>query len=281
MNKTSLKHLTTSFAALVMTVSAHAVGFTNTFDAGPLDPFYTQDCAWSPGPIGWAGAGAMRHTGTNGGWNLGGTGIKIIFNETEKTAIRAAIATGQAHVSFDVLIDGTSFNDNETFYQIQVAANSAAGNWKQHDKITGDAWQNGAPTWPKNTDLRVTHFDTNAAAMGWTDATGVWFELYLGANSAQTSPVNFWIDNLAVSDGGSVVASQILITASSRSGGAMNISGTGSPDGAAWRCLSTTVAPAPMVNWTEVGSGTLSGGTFSLSVPVSEDTARYYRMVTP
>lgn len=275
MNKKTINLLATAFAALAITASTHAAGFTNTFDAGPLDPTYLQDCAWSAGPIGWAGAGAMRNTATNGGFLLGATGIKITFNETEKTAIREAIATGQGQISFDLLFDGTSFNANAQWYQAQIAGNSATGGWKQQEKLV-DWWQNAGQS-----DLRVQHVVTNLSDIGWTDATGVWYELYMGANSDAANPINFWVDNLAVSTGGAVVTSQIVITAYSRSGGNMNISGTGSPAGVAWRCLSSANVTAAIGSWTQVGSGTLSGGTFSLSVTVPEDTARYYRMVTP
>ena len=106
--------------------------------------------------------------------------------------MQAIAAGGNGRVSFDYLVDGTSFNANAQWYQFNLAGNSDGLGWTQREKLV-DAWQNAGQS-----DLRVQHLDLSFAQVGWT-TTATWFQLNFGANSDAANPIHYSIDNLKIS----------------------------------------------------------------------------------
>jgi autotransporter-associated beta strand protein len=65
------------------------------------------------------------------------------------------------------------------------------------------------------------------------------------------------------------------------SDGNFQLSGTG-PDGAAYRVLATTNVILPLLDWTEIGNGSFSGGGFSFTdLNATNYPGRFYRVITP
>jgi autotransporter-associated beta strand protein len=85
-------------------------------------------------------------------------------------------------------------------------------------------------------------------------------------------------------DGTLRVVTGIFVQSASVSGGLFQLTGSNAAtvDGQDYRVLSTTNLSLPLTNWTEVGSGTLSGSPFTF---VDTNTAQYpnrfYILVTP
>ena len=99
-----------------------------------------------------------------------------------------------AHLSFDVMVDGTSFPPGVgTWYQLNVVGNSdGAAGWTQirqpfhHPR----EWHNADdPT------LLTMHIDLAFSQLGWQPGD-TWFQFWTGANSDAAAPVNFFLDNL-------------------------------------------------------------------------------------
>jgi hypothetical protein len=157
-----------------------------------------QNFTWSAaGPAGWSGGAALQATPAVGGWTLGGSFNfmnEFNFASGAQPVMQALSASGNGRISFDVIVDGSSFNPGvANWYNINIAGNSAGANgWTQVDSVTGAAWHNA----DDNTTYS-THVDLSFAQTGWAnpeDATG-WFQIYFGANSAGDFPVKFYIDN--------------------------------------------------------------------------------------
>lgn len=185
----------TAGALLVVSTNAYA-DFTLTFDTGPLSSEWSGSAAWSAGPAGWSGApGSVRSAVTAGEWQWGPV-INFDWASGHQPDMQAIAATGNGRVSFDYLVDGTSFNGNAQWYQFNLAGNSdgpkPANGWTQLAGLV-DAWQNAGQS-----DLRVQHIDLSFAQLGWT-TTATWFQLNFGANSDAGNPVQYSIDNLRVS----------------------------------------------------------------------------------
>jgi hypothetical protein len=190
MKTNSIKSLLAAVAALAVSTSAYA-DFNITFDSRPLSSEWSGPATWSAGPTGWAGApGSMQSTPTAGGWQLGTT-INFDWASGHQPDMQTIAAGGNGHVSFDFLVDGTSFNANAQWYQFNIAGNSDGGGWKQL-ALLGPSQNAG------ESDLRVTHFDFTFAQLGWTP-TATWFQLNFGANSDNGNPIQYYIDNLQVS----------------------------------------------------------------------------------
>jgi hypothetical protein len=184
-------------AAFGLVASASAQPLVFTFDSSAQN---FQNFSWSStGPAGWSGGAAIQSPAINGGWTLGGSYNyyhEFDWASGEQPIMQTLAASGLGHLSFDLILDGTSF-PNDTggvWYSIEIAGNSAGANgWTQIEKLTGDAWHNQG-----DTTLYSYHCDYTFAQLGWADpedATG-WFQLYFGSNSDSAHPVNFYIDDV-------------------------------------------------------------------------------------
>jgi len=180
-------------AALAFVASAQAQ-LSYTFDTDVQG--FAGAVAWSPGPAGWAGGGVIQQTGTTGGWTMGSGGgpwKSFPWETGEQTNMQAMAASGAGHVSFDAIVDGTSFPAGAgVWFSINGAGNSdGTAGWTQKEHLV-DGWQN-----PDESDLRSWHIDLSFADLGWQPGDS-WFQLYLGSNSDGAYPVHYYIDNLVI-----------------------------------------------------------------------------------
>jgi PEP-CTERM motif len=156
-----------------------------------------QNFGWSAsGPAGWSGGASIQAQPAVGGWTLGGTfNFMNEFSGANQLTMQSLSSSGNGQLSFDVLLDGTSFTPGvANWYSINIAGNSAGANgWTQVEKVSGDAWHNA-----DDNNLVSTHVVLSFAQLGWNDpddATG-WFQIFFGANSADDFPIKFYIDNV-------------------------------------------------------------------------------------
>jgi len=161
-----------------------------TFDSGPAPASWTG-VAWSSGPVGWAGGGALQATSTTSGWQNWNVTQNYAWQDNSQQTLQAMAVAGNARLSFDILVDGSSFTPGVSdWYNVSFAANSNAGGWTQFDNILGAGpWHDSA-----DNSLYVTHIDMSFAQLGWT-STATWFQLNFAGNSG-ASPVDYYIDNL-------------------------------------------------------------------------------------
>jgi len=194
MTRMNMKKVVTALSAAVA-MSANAQ-LSYTFDS---DAQGFQNFSWSAtGPAGWSGGAALQATPAVGGWTLGGSFNfmnEFSFASGAQPIMQALSAGGNARLSFDLIVDGSSFTPGvANWYNINIAGNSAGANgWTQVEKVSGDGWHNA-----DDNTLYATHADYSFSQLGWAnpeDATG-WFQLYFGANSAADFPVKFYIDNV-------------------------------------------------------------------------------------
>lgn len=183
-------------ATLVLAGAAARADLTYQFNA---DAEGFQNVSWqAANPVGWAGLpGALKQTHTAGGWQMqmtkefswgpgGGS-------DNQQTAMQAlANAGADAHLKFDVMVDGASFPPaTGVWYQFNVVGHSdGAAGWTQVEKLV-DSWQN-----PDQSDLRTWQLDMSFSQLGWAPGD-TWFQFYTGVNSDPANPVNFYIDNVA------------------------------------------------------------------------------------
>jgi hypothetical protein len=188
-----------ALALAVMSALAANAQLNYTFNS---DAQGFQNFTWSAaGPAGWAGGSALQAMPGAGGWTLGGSFNfmkEFDFASGAQPVMQALSAGGNGRLSFDLIVDGSSFNAGvANWYNINIAGNSAGANgWTQIDKISGDAWHNA-----DDNALYSTHVDYSFSQLGWSnpeDATG-WFQIFFGANSAGDFPIKFYIDNVIVS----------------------------------------------------------------------------------
>jgi PEP-CTERM motif len=199
------KTLLAAVAAVGLVASASAQPISHTFDT---DAQGWQNMTWTAGPAGWSGGAAIQAPATVGGWTLGGSFNYYhefsYANNNEQVKMQAIAATGLGHVSFDIIMDGTSFPNNVgTWYQLNVAGNSAGANGWTQVGLAAPGWRDAG-----DTSLVSLHYDLTFAQLGWADAednTG-WFQLYVGANSDADKPVDFYLDNVYVIPEPSVLA---------------------------------------------------------------------------
>ena len=180
---------------LVTSVGAQSVSFT--FDSNAQN---FLNFSWSStGPAGSPGGACLQAPATVGGWTLGGSYNyyhEFDWVSGQQPVMQSIVASGLGRVSFDLMVDGTSFTPGVSgWYNMEVAGNSAgAHGWTQ----VGDIF--GAGPWHNADDatLYMTHVDLSFAQVGWADpedATG-WFQLYFGGNSDASFPVKFYVDNV-------------------------------------------------------------------------------------
>lgn len=188
---TLLKSLLAAGVVIALTPSAQA-DFTLNFDTDLAG--FTGPAVWTAGPAGWSGGAAVQANFTVPGWN---TEITKNFDwaSGEQTDMQQILATGNGLVSFDVLIDGSSFTPGVSdWFGLRVAGNSENG-WTQSDlslaNLSG-GWHDA-----NDTALYAAHYDMTFAQLGWVAGTSTWFQINFGANSG-ASPCNFYVDNIAV-----------------------------------------------------------------------------------
>lgn len=190
-------HLVTAVIA-VLALSASTYGqLSYTFDN---DAEGFQNVAWSPAdPGGWADTPTVMQTHTAGGWQMmmtkefswgpGGG------NENQQLEMQRLANLGNARISFDAMVDGTSFPAGvATWFQLYVVGNSSgSAGWTQLDNIfTVSGWHNADdPT------LLTMHFDYSFSQLGWQPGD-TWFQFWTGANSDAAAPVNFYLDNVVL-----------------------------------------------------------------------------------
>ncbi len=186
---TLLKYLFAAGAIAALIPSARA-DFSLNFDTDASG--FTGPAVWSAGPAGWSGGAALKANFAAPGWNTEFT-KNFDWASGEQTDMQQILATGNGHVSFDVLIDNSSFTPGVSdWFGIRVAGNSEKG-WTQSDlSLTSGGWHNAG-----DTTLYATHIDMTFAQLGWVAGTSTWFQINFGANSG-ASPCNFYVDNLAV-----------------------------------------------------------------------------------
>ena len=190
----SLKHLFAIGAALAVTSCAYA-DFTITFDTPTQSTEWSGSGAqWTNGPVGWAGGGGIQTTNNNGGWTGSGT-ITINFSYSSgHQPDMWSMDPNNAHVSFDIIVDGTSFNANAQWWQIFGSGNSSPNGWTQL-QFLGDPYHNAG-----DNAVYVRHVDVTFAQLGWTAATAAalsYYQLNLWANSDGANPIKFYVDNVS------------------------------------------------------------------------------------
>ena len=192
----SLKPLFAIGAALAVTSCAYA-DFNISFDTATQSTEWSGgSCAWSAGPAGWAGAGCIQATGTSGNWQGSGViTVNFSYNSGHQPEMWTLDAT-KAHVSFDIIVDGTSFNlNNAGYWQIWCSGNSNPNGWTQSQAVAPPNQAVG------DASLRTYHVDKTFAELGWTAATATgqsYYQLNLWANSDGANPINFYVDNISV-----------------------------------------------------------------------------------
>lgn len=173
-------------AALLYTFDADAEGF---------DPL---NVTWqATAPAGWAGGATVMQNHTAGGWQMlltkefsWGAGGGSANQQLE---MQALANLGNAHLAFDVMVDGTSFPPGvANWYQFNVVGNSdGAAAWTQVENLfTAASWHNA-----DDPSLVSMHLDLSFTQLGW-EPGDTWFQFYTGANSDGAFPVNFYIDNV-------------------------------------------------------------------------------------
>ena len=194
MKTNSVKRLLSAAAALAVTTCAYA-DFDDTFDSAASSTEASGGMVWSAGPSGWSGAGCLQDNNTSGGWG-GGNAIILNFSYSSghQPNIWAMDATA-GRVSFDVVVDSTSFNANPSgqWWQIFLAGNSNPNGWTQSTVV--DTWRDAS-----NTSLEIHHVDLPFSALGFVPASATGFSYYqmnLWANSDGANPINFYIDNVS------------------------------------------------------------------------------------
>jgi hypothetical protein len=180
------------------------VGFTSAANADLAYTFNSdvegfQNVAWrATAPAGWSGVPAVQQTHTAGGWQMlltkefaWGAGGGNANQQLEMQAL--ANQGANAHLSFDVMVDGTSFPAGVAgWYNFNVIGNSdGTTGWTQKENLfTASGWHNADDA------TRITmHIDQPFSFFGW-EPGDTWFQLHTGANSDGAFPVNFYLDNL-------------------------------------------------------------------------------------
>ena len=197
---TEMKTLKTLFsitAALSLGAAAQAdLLYTFDADAAPIN-----GAGFNGGTFAWNSAyQAVQYTGTAGGWTMGGAGPKFEFGWPEQVTMQGLANGGLGRISFDLIVSATqTFNvggwQDWNWYQLHFAGNSDGTQGWTQDPPSG---ANPVNTNYHPTDPDLTwHFDFSFAQMGWQPGD-TWFQVFFGANSDSTKPVQFLIDNIRI-----------------------------------------------------------------------------------
>jgi hypothetical protein len=190
----SFNSLLVAIAALAVSTHARA-DLLYTFDTD-AEGFVAWD--WTAGPVGWTGGGAIRSTSTAAGWWLPDPGKEFSWTPgggvaVQQLEMQALANSGLGRLSFDVLIDGTSFPavpGGGVWYNVNLVTHSdGAAGWTQHENVIGSDWHNDG-----DNALYTYHIDQSFSWAGW-DPGDTWFKFNPGKND-NPGPFNYWIDNL-------------------------------------------------------------------------------------
>lgn len=182
-------------ALLILGAVSTSYALVYTFDAD-VEGF--QNVSWqAAAPAGWAGIPTVQQTHTAGDWQMmltkefsweAGGG-----SANQQLAMQAMANSPAARISFDVMVDGTSFPAGAgVWYQLNLVGNSDGTNqWTQIDQVVS-SWHNADdPT------LFTWHVDLAFTDLGW-EPGDTWFQLWTGTNSDAAYPVNFYMDNFVL-----------------------------------------------------------------------------------
>jgi autotransporter-associated beta strand protein len=206
----------------------------------------------------------------NFGATLGGTGI--ISSPVEILAqgtLSPGASIGTLTVSNNLSLDAGSTNVFEV-----------NGDTLAHDMVTGVT----SLTYGGNLVISLSGSGTalvNGAALKLFDA-----QSYTGSFDTITPAIpsagHTWNTETLATDGtlriGPLPPNITSITAAG--GGNWQLSGTGE-EGFGYRVLAATNLTLPLGSWWVLGSGTISGGTYSFTDTTATNEQRFYRVVTP
>ncbi len=174
----------------VVSATSARADFNITFDTSPLSSEWSGAAAWSAGPVGWAGGGALQTTHTTAGWQGWATTINFDWGSGHQPDMINIANAGNGRLAFDILVDSSSFAPGVSdWYQVSMAANSGGG-WTQLNNLA-EGWHD-----MNDNNLYVTHVDKSFADLNWGPGTG-WFQLNFAANSG-ASPLRYYLDNVQV-----------------------------------------------------------------------------------
>lgn len=189
--------LTVSMFGLAACVQGAELLYTFDTSADPV-----SGAGFNGGTFAWNSTyKAVQYTGTAGGWTMGGAGPKFEFGWPAQQTMQSIASNGLGRVSFDLTLStGSSFNSggwtNGDWFQLHFAGNSGgATGWTQDpapygpNPVTG-SFNSADPD-------KTYHFDLPFSAMGW-EPGDQWFQLFFGANSDASKPVQFLVDNIHV-----------------------------------------------------------------------------------
>jgi hypothetical protein len=190
------KILVTTAAMVGIGVSANAASLLYTFDTSASG---SDGGGFNAGTFAWnSSLQAVQATDTGGGWTMGsGGGPQFEFAWPSQSTVQAIAIAGDGRLSFDFSVDPNSFVGTWTdwdYFQLHFAGNSNGGGWTQDagggNPVDTNYHPGTSGSW---------HFDESFAQMGWTPSA-TYFQLAVGANSATGHSVQFYIDNISVSE---------------------------------------------------------------------------------
>ena len=189
------KYLLIAAVAVGMNTGAHA-DLLYTFDTGSSAG---DGAGFNGGTFAWSSLYQnVQHTGTAGGWNMGGSGPKFEFSWPVQTTVATYANDPNAHVAFDLSVNASSFAvggwADWDWYQLHFAGNSdGSAGWTQDAGDGNPVDTNYHPATPDGS----WHFDLTFAQVGWQPGDS-WFQLFFGSNSDGAKPVQFYVDNIHV-----------------------------------------------------------------------------------
>ena len=153
---------------------------------------------------GWSSSlQALQATNGTGGWSMGsGGGPNVDFGSLGMNGTIATMAnTGNGHISFDMLVDGNSFQGGNWpsggWYQLHFAGNSDGSmGWTQDPAPFGPNPVSANHASGDNA-LYTYSFDMTFGQLGWQPGDS-WFQLWWGANSDAANPLRFYVDNVHI-----------------------------------------------------------------------------------
>lgn len=173
----------------------HAVKIEYTFDT---DAEGFTNVTWEDtNPAAWADIPSIQVNPAGGGWQ--NTQIKDFVwgaayggSANEQEDMQTLANNPYAKISFDVMVDGTSFNAGEAgWYAMRVIGNSdGSAGWTEKEIIS--SWHNA-----DDSALFTWHFDMVFADLGWEPGDS-WFQFSVGSNSDGTFPIRYFIDNMVL-----------------------------------------------------------------------------------
>jgi len=192
-----------STAAILGLATSASADLLYTFDSDTSGG--TQGGAFNGGSYTWSSVfgGAVQHTGTTGGWTVGGSGPKFEFNWPAQSTMQSILNTWGntgVYLYFDLMVSSDwSFNYGTwaewDWYELHWAGNSDGISGWTEDRI------HGVQTTPVRTNYHLSdpdlcwHFAIELVDLGWAQGD-TWFQIFFGSNSGGDDAVQFYIDNI-------------------------------------------------------------------------------------